>query len=91
MPSRSGRITNLVTDYVDGSRAWKKKPYRWRMPGLYSDDTQQGLALCDVVLEHGRVDVERLAAIYLDMATPEAATPGPIGGWAGASAWSWPT
>ena len=36
----------LVTDYVDGARAWKKKPYRWRLPGLYSDDTQQALALC---------------------------------------------
>ena len=34
----------LVDDYVDGARAWKKKPYRWRMPGLYSDDTQQALA-----------------------------------------------
>ncbi len=67
----------LVTDYVDGARAWKKKPYRWRLPGLYSDDTQQALALCDVVLEHGRIDTDRLAAIYLEMATPE-------GGYAGA-------
>ncbi len=67
----------LVTDYVDGARAWKKKPYRWRMPGLYSDDTQQALALCDVLLAHGRLDVDHLAAIYLEMATPE-------GGYAGA-------
>src|SRR5216683_3570241 len=22
-----------VDDYVDGVRAWKKKPYRWRLPG----------------------------------------------------------
>ena len=43
------------------SRAWKRKPYRWRMPGLYSDDTQQALALCDVLLEHGRVDPDQLA------------------------------
>ena len=41
----------LVDDYVDGARAWKKKPYRWRMPGLYSDDTQQAMALSDVLLE----------------------------------------
>ncbi len=67
----------LVADYVDGARAWKKKPYRWRMPGLYSDDTQQALVLCDVLLEHGRVDPDRVAAIYLDLATPE-------GGYAGA-------
>jgi len=62
---------HLVTDYVDGSRAWKKKPYRWRLPGLYTDDTQQALALSDVILAHGAVDIDRLASIYLDMAVPE--------------------
>src|SRR5881275_1170668 len=61
----------MVVGYVDGSRAWKKKPYRWRMPGLYTDDTQQALALCDVLLEGGRVDPDRLAAIYLGLATPK--------------------
>jgi ADP-ribosylglycohydrolase len=60
----------LVDDYVDGSRAWKKKPYRWRMPGLYTDDTQQALALCDVLLECGKVDPARLAQLYLGLATP---------------------
>ena len=62
---------HLVTDYVDGARAWRKKPYRWRLPGLYTDDTQQALALADVILERGSVDPDALAAIYLDMATPE--------------------
>jgi ADP-ribosylglycohydrolase len=57
-----------VTDYVDGVIAWKKKPYRWRLPGLYSDDTQQALALADVLLSHGRVIAERLAEVYLDLA-----------------------
>ncbi len=60
-----------VDDFVDGSRAWKKKPYRWRMPGLYSDDTQQALALCDVLLECGRIEPERLAEIYLGLANPK--------------------
>lgn len=61
----------VVTDFVDGSKAWKKKPYRWRLPGLYTDDTQQALALADVLLEAGHVDVERLAAIYVELATPD--------------------
>jgi ADP-ribosyl-[dinitrogen reductase] hydrolase len=61
----------LVVDYVDGARAWKNKPFRWRMPGLYSDDTQQALALCDVLLDHRRIDPERLAEIYLALATPK--------------------
>jgi len=60
----------VVDGYVDGARAWKKKPYRWRMPGLYSDDTQQALALCDVLIECGQIDAQRLAEIYLELATP---------------------
>src|SRR4051794_5643634 len=62
-----------VVDYVDGVRAWKKKPYRWRMPGLYSDDTQQALAVADVLLECGEVDPGRLAGLYRALATPKGA------------------
>lgn len=60
-----------VTDYVDGQRAWRKKPYRWRLPGLYSDDTQQALAIADVLLANGRVDLDHLARLFVDLATPE--------------------
>src|SRR3954471_16120115 len=63
----------VVVDYVGGARAWKKKPYRWRLPGLYSDDTQQALALCDVLLEKRRLDSDRLADLYLRLATPKGA------------------
>lgn len=60
-----------VTDYVNGAKAWKKKPYRWRMPGLYTDDTQQALAISDVLVECGRVSARHLAELYLRLATPE--------------------
>jgi ADP-ribosylglycohydrolase len=59
-----------VVDYVDGSRAWRKKPFRWRMPGLYSDDTQQALVLAEVLLDCGRIDPHRVAALYRELATP---------------------
>src|SRR5664279_4266871 len=62
-----GRIKN----YVDGVQAWKRKPYRWRMRGLYSDDTQQALAICDVLLDFRRIDQDRLAEIYLALANPK--------------------
>ncbi len=62
-----------VAGYVDGAIAWKRKPYRWRMPGLYTDDTQQALALCDVLLECGRADADRLAQVYLALANPRGA------------------
>lgn len=65
--SHYGRVKN----YVDGVQAWKRKPYRWRLRGLYTDDTQQALALCDILLEHGRIDQERLAELYLSLANPK--------------------
>jgi ADP-ribosyl-[dinitrogen reductase] hydrolase len=64
-----GRVKN----FVDGVQAWKRKPYRWRLRGLYSDDTQQALALCDVLLDFNRVDQDRLAELYLALATPKGA------------------
>jgi ADP-ribosyl-[dinitrogen reductase] hydrolase len=62
-----------VTGFVDGVCAWKKKPYRWRLPGLYTDDTQQALVLADVLLERGRIDAEHVAELYLRLATPKGA------------------
>ncbi|MGO8898739.1 MAG: ADP-ribosylglycohydrolase family protein [Isosphaeraceae bacterium] len=62
-----GRVKN----YVDGVQAWKRKPYRWRLRGLYSDDTQQALALCDVLIDHQRIEQQRLAELYLALATPK--------------------
>ena len=83
-----GRVKN----YVDGAQAWKRKPYRWRMPGLYSDDTQQALALCDVLLEHGRVDQERLAEhLPRRWPRPRGPTWAPIAASAGASGRCSPT
>ncbi len=61
----------LITGYVDGAVAWRRKPYRWRMPGLYTDDTQQALALSDVLIERGHADPTRLAEVYLAMAEPK--------------------
>ena len=43
---------------------------------MYTDDTQQALALCDVLLECRRVDQDRLADLYLGLMTPK----GPFSG-----------
>src|SRR4051794_29760725 len=77
-----GRVKN----FVDGVQAWKRKPYRWRLRGLYSDDTQQALALCDVLLEYGAIDTDRLADLYLALATPKGSFAGAHRVSAGASA-----
>ncbi len=60
-----------VSDFVDGVRAWKKKPYRWRLPGLYSDDTQQALVLAECLLRFRRIDPDWLAKTYLALANPK--------------------
>lgn len=59
-----------VADFVDGARAWRRKPYRWRLPGLYTDDTQQALTLAEVLLDHGRIVPQRVAELYLALANP---------------------
>jgi ADP-ribosylglycohydrolase len=59
-----------VGGYVDGVDAWKRKPFRWRLPGLYTDDTQQALILAEVLTRCGRVDSERIAERYVALATP---------------------
>jgi ADP-ribosylglycohydrolase len=63
-------VYGQVSDYVDGARAWRKKPYRWRLRGLYTDDTQQALALADCLRERGVIDPDWLARLYVAMATP---------------------
>jgi ADP-ribosyl-[dinitrogen reductase] hydrolase len=60
----------VVADFVDGVRAWRKKPYRWRLPGLYTDDTQQALVLAECLRTLGRIDLDWLAGTYRALATP---------------------
>lgn len=61
----------VVDNYTDGVRAWKKKPLRWRLPGLYTDDTQQALVLSEVLLAHQRMVPEAIADLYLRLAEPK--------------------
>jgi ADP-ribosylglycohydrolase len=60
-----------VNDYVDGVSAWRRKPQKWRLKGLYSDDTQQALVLAECLLTRGRVDPEWIARSYVALATPK--------------------
>jgi ADP-ribosylglycohydrolase len=57
----------LVDDYVDGSRAWRKKSDRWRLPGLYTDDTQQALSVAETLIECGQMLPSHLAEIWRKM------------------------
>lgn len=61
----------VVEDYVDGTLTWRKKPFRWRLKGLYTDDTQQALAVADTLLAKGKLDSGYLADLYLELAAPK--------------------
>lgn len=56
-----------VFDYVDGSRAWRRKTERWRVPGLYTDNTQQALSVADTILECGEMRAGFLSEIWKRM------------------------
>lgn len=57
----------LVDDYVDGSRAWRRKSDRWRLPGLYTDDTQQALCVAETLLECGQMQPSLLVELWRRM------------------------
>lgn len=57
----------LVDDYVDGARAWRRKSDRWRLPGLYTDDTQQALCVAETLIECGDMQAPHLVEIWRKM------------------------
>ncbi|OGP61054.1 MAG: hypothetical protein A2V67_03665 [Deltaproteobacteria bacterium RBG_13_61_14] len=77
---KAGHIQQLVgriSGYVDPMQIWKEKPWRWRMPGLYSDDTQQALFLADTLVRCHGFDPGFFARLLLRAAQAEA--PGSLG------------
>jgi ADP-ribosyl-[dinitrogen reductase] hydrolase len=71
---KSGRIRQVygrVENFVDPGLAWQDKPWRWRMPGLYTDDTQQALILADTLVKCHGFDASFFANRLLEMAEAE--------------------
>ncbi|MBN1868821.1 ADP-ribosylglycohydrolase family protein [Candidatus Sumerlaeota bacterium] len=68
---KAGRIRQIfgeVTGYVDPIEAQADRPGRWRLQGLYTDDTQQALAVADTLAVCGEADVRALADLYVRLA-----------------------
>lgn len=57
----------VVRHYVDGYRAWRRKKERWRLPGLYTDNTQQALAVAETLIECGEMRAVHLAELWKKM------------------------
>lgn len=56
-----GRITDFVESPLEPAE-------KWRLPGLHSDDTQQALAVADVLIDVGRADPDALCQKFMEMA-----------------------
>ncbi|HOO55856.1 MAG TPA: ADP-ribosylglycohydrolase family protein [bacterium] len=70
--AKPGAIRNVykkITDFVDPEdMLGRGKIYKWRKPGLYTDDTQQALVLLDSLVQDRGVNREKLAERFCDLA-----------------------
>jgi len=58
-----------LRDYEDSEKLLgRKKLFKWRKPGLYTDDTQQALVLLDSLLQDRGFHADRAAARFADLA-----------------------
>ena len=65
---RIRRIYGEVRDYIEAAG-------RARLPGLYTDDTQQALILADVLIEYRGFDPEGARRLYVELARPSPGLP----------------
>ena len=59
-----GRLDDLVETPVKDL----SDTYFWRLPGLHSDDTQQALAITDILVEYGEIHEKALLDLWKEMA-----------------------
>jgi ADP-ribosyl-[dinitrogen reductase] hydrolase len=66
-------VFNTVRGYVDPEPAFPNKPYRYRVPGVYTDNTQQALCLAESLVRCYGFQVEDFARTLLRLwqADPE--------------------
>lgn len=70
--AKPGAIRNAfgtLDNYADPEEILGRgKIYKWRKPGLYTDDTQQALALLDSVVQDRGLNPEKAAARFVELA-----------------------
>ena len=60
-PGHIKTLFKILDDYVDASTFFKKGIKSFRLKGLYTDDTQQMLTVCDCLLNHNDITSDLLA------------------------------
>ena len=77
-PGHVAQMYGRTEGYVDPEVAWKGKPWRWTLRGLYTGNTQKALALTDILARDGRCEPRALADVLVEMAGARVAG-GPLG------------
>lgn len=79
---KAGHIQQLigqVENYLDPFILFPDRPGKWRRAALYTDDTQQALALADTLAIYSEADTQHLAELYVRL-WREGANEWPFGG-----------
>lgn len=67
-PGHMEQVYGGIAGFVDAELAWKGKPHRWSLRGLYTGATQQALAVADILAADGRCSPRALADVFVEMA-----------------------
>jgi len=71
---RIAQVYGEIEGYVDPVLAWKGRPNRVTLRGLYTSNTQRALVLADILAKDGRCEPAALVEVFLEMA--DAKVPG---------------
>jgi ADP-ribosylglycohydrolase len=62
------QVYGEIDGYVDAALAWKGRPHKWALPGLYTCNTQRALVIADILAQEGRCEPRALADVFVEMA-----------------------
>jgi len=62
------QVYGEISGYVDAALAWKGRPHKWALSGLYTNNTQRALVIADILAREGKCDSRALADVFVEMA-----------------------
>lgn len=70
-PGSISSVFGKVDNYVDSRKFLKNKPYLWRLPGFYTDDTQQALVIIDTILSNNDFRTKKASELFIRLSEGE--------------------
>ncbi len=72
-PAHIKTLFKILDDYVPVEKLLKKGIRHYRQAGLYTDDTQQMLAVCDAIIAKENFSTDDIAQIFIEMCKDDTA------------------